>query len=69
MGYSRTRHFLGGTAPALPQPDTPMHVVLRDGRMAGSWRHLLADGRCELDIRIGADATRGGRRLWLGHRG
>jgi hypothetical protein len=55
MGYSRTRHFLGGTAPALPERDTPMHVVLRDGRMIGSWRHVLADRRCELDIRTGPD--------------
>lgn len=55
MGYSRTRHFLGGTAPALPERDTPMHVVLRDGRMIGSWRHVIEGGRCELDIRTGAD--------------
>jgi hypothetical protein len=55
MGYSRTRHFLGGTAPALPERDTPMHVVLRDGRMIGSWRHVLAGGRCGLDIRVGPD--------------
>lgn len=55
MGYSRTRHFLGGTAPALPERDTPMHVVLRDGRMIGSWRHVIEGGRCELDIRTGPD--------------
>jgi hypothetical protein len=55
MGYSRTRHFLGGTAPALPERDTPMHVVLRDGRMIGSWRHVLAVRRCVLDIRTGPD--------------
>lgn len=63
MGYSRTRHFLGGTAPALPERDTPMHVVLRDGRMIGSWRHVLAGGRCKLDIRTGpepgSDTSRG----------
>ena len=28
------------------------HVVLLDGRMAGSWRHTLRPDRCELDIRI-----------------
>ena len=56
MGYSRTRHFLGGTAPALPEGDTPMHVVLRDGRMIGNWRHVLAGGRCELDIRTGPES-------------
>ena len=53
MGYSRTRHFLGGIAPAVPQRDTPTHVVLQGGRMVGSWRHILARGRCELDIRTG----------------
>jgi hypothetical protein len=51
MGYSRSRYFLGGTAPARPERDTPMHVVLKDGQMIGSWRHDLAGGRCELDIR------------------
>ncbi len=65
MGYSRTRHFLGGTAPALPERDTPMHVVLRDGRMIGSWRHVLGGGRCELDIRIGAVAGGGGDRATI----
>jgi hypothetical protein len=33
-----------------------MHVVLLDGRMAGSWRHTLLPGRCELDIRLFASA-------------
>ncbi|MDQ0077241.1 winged helix DNA-binding domain-containing protein [Arthrobacter oryzae] len=62
MGYSRTRHFLGGTAPAMPERDAPMHVVLRDGRMIGSWRHVLAGGNCELDIRTGPDPGNGGNR-------
>jgi len=62
MGYSRTRHFLGGTAPAVPERDTPMHVVLRDGRMIGSWRHVLVGGICEVDIRTGADRGGGGNR-------
>ncbi|MBT2595401.1 winged helix DNA-binding domain-containing protein [Arthrobacter sp. ISL-72] len=57
MGYSRTRHFLGGIAPAVPQRDTPPHVVLQGGRMVGSWRHVLARGRCELDIRTGLDSA------------
>lgn len=61
MGYSRTRHFLGGTAPAVPERDTPMHVVLRDGRMIGSWRHVLTGGNCELVIRTGQDPG-GGRK-------
>ena len=52
MGYSATRHYLGGSAPAFPVGGAPMHVVLLDGRMAGSWRHTLFPGRCELDIRL-----------------
>lgn len=52
MGYSATRHYLGGSAPAFPIDGAPMHVVLLDGRMAGSWRHTLYPGRCELDIRL-----------------
>ncbi|KQR80743.1 hypothetical protein ASF98_18270 [Arthrobacter sp. Leaf337] len=62
MGYSRSRYFLGGTAPALPERDTPMHVVLSDGRMIGSWRHDLAGGRCELDIRTRSDPGPAGHR-------
>jgi hypothetical protein len=57
MGYSVSRHYFGGTAPAYPFGDNPMHVVLLDGVMAGSWRHSLvrrgsAAQRCELDIRL-----------------
>ncbi len=52
MGYSATRHYFGGSAPAFPLGGAPMHVVLLDGRMAGSWRHTLFPGRCELDIRL-----------------
>jgi hypothetical protein len=52
MGYSATRHYMGGSAPAFPFQGEPMHVVLLDGRMAGSWRHTLFPGRCELDIRL-----------------
>jgi hypothetical protein len=55
MGYSATRHYLGGRAPALPAEGMPIHVVLLDGRMAGSWRHMLLPGRCELDIRLSLD--------------
>ncbi|MDQ5861647.1 MAG: winged helix DNA-binding domain-containing protein [Actinomycetota bacterium] len=50
MGYSATRHYLGGRAPAFPVAGAPIHVVLLDGRMVGSWRHTLLPGRCELDI-------------------
>ena len=56
MGYSATRHYLGGTAPAFPVAGAPIHVVLLDGRMAGSWRHTMFAGRCELDIRLFAVA-------------
>lgn len=52
MGYSATRYYLGGRAPAIPVAGAPIHVVLVDGRMAGSWRHALSPGRCELDIRL-----------------
>lgn len=57
MGYSVSRGYLGGVAPAFPVDDAPMHVVLLDGRMAGSWRHRFVragsrDQRCELDIRM-----------------
>jgi hypothetical protein len=52
MGYSATRHYLGGTAPAFPVAGAPIHVVLLDGRMAGCWRHTMSAGRCELDIRL-----------------
>ncbi|MFE4543128.1 winged helix DNA-binding domain-containing protein [Arthrobacter sp. NPDC056727] len=57
MGYSVSRHYFGGTAPAYPFGDTPMHVVLSDGMLAGAWRHSLVRRgrevqRCELDIRL-----------------
>lgn len=57
MGYSVSRHYFGGTAPAFPFGDTPMHVVLSDGVLAGAWRHSLVRRgrtvqRCELDIRL-----------------
>ncbi|WP_427133068.1 DNA glycosylase AlkZ-like family protein [Pseudarthrobacter sp. S9] len=56
MGYSRSRHFLGGAAPFAPMAGEPVHLVLRDGRLAGVWRHSFVRGRCELDIRIGPPA-------------
>lgn len=52
MGYFATRHYMGGGAPAFPFAGDPIHVVLLDGRMAGSWRHKLLRDRCELDIRL-----------------
>ncbi|MGX1161742.1 winged helix DNA-binding protein [Arthrobacter sp. SLBN-100] len=63
MGYSATRHYLGGGAPAFPFRGEPMHVVLLDGRMAGSWRHTLVPGRCELDIRLTPSAETPGSPL------
>lgn len=52
MGYSQTRNHLGGTAPYYAASDTPMHVVLLDGKLAGWWRHRFTGGACELDIRM-----------------
>ena len=52
MGYSKTRHLLAGTAPFTPVPGRPLHLVLRDGRLAGVWRHGFVRGRCELDLRL-----------------
>lgn len=52
MGYSASRHYLGGAAPFAPAAGEPAHLVLRDGRLAGVWRHRLVSGRCELDIRL-----------------
>jgi hypothetical protein len=63
MGYSATRHYMGGGAPAFPFEGQPMHVVLLDGRMAGSWRHTLLPRRCELDIRMPSAADRPGSPL------
>jgi hypothetical protein len=62
MGYSATRHYFGGGAPAFPLGGAPMHVVLLDGRMAGSWRHTLFPGRCELDIRLVGSSDAGALR-------
>ncbi|YCK79349.1 winged helix DNA-binding domain-containing protein [Arthrobacter sp. D3-16] len=63
MGYSATRRYMGGGAPAFPFEGQPMHVVLLDGRMAGSWRHRLLPGRCELDIRLTSSDDRPGSPL------
>ncbi|MEV7660229.1 winged helix DNA-binding domain-containing protein [Paenarthrobacter sp. NPDC089316] len=58
MGYSQSRHYLGGTAPYLPEDNGPMHVVLLDGSLAGWWRHGFNGGVCELDVRMNRPATR-----------
>lgn len=64
MGYSVSRHYFGGTAPAFPFNDAPMHVVLLSGYMAGSWRHRLvrpaAGPSCELDVRLSTALARSG---------
>ncbi|MEA3551648.1 MULTISPECIES: DNA glycosylase AlkZ-like family protein [Micrococcaceae] len=52
MGSSATRHYIGGGAPAFLFQGQPMHVVLLDGRMVGSWRHTLHPDGCDLDIRL-----------------
>ncbi|UKA51246.1 winged helix DNA-binding domain-containing protein [Arthrobacter sp. FW305-123] len=57
MGYSQSRHFLGGTAPYFPEDNGPMHVVLLHGRLAGWWRHGFSGGACQLDVRMNRPAT------------
>ncbi|XKQ76823.1 winged helix DNA-binding domain-containing protein [Paenarthrobacter ilicis] len=57
MGYSQSRHYLGGTAPYFPEDKGPMHVVLVDGRLAGWWRHGFQGGVCELDLRMNRAVT------------
>ena len=57
MGYSQSRHYLGGTAPYVPEDNGPMHVVLVDGRLAGWWRHSFAGGTCGLEVRMNKPAN------------
>ncbi|QOT17687.1 winged helix DNA-binding domain-containing protein [Paenarthrobacter sp. YJN-5] len=57
MGYSQSRHYLGGTAPYFPEDNGPMHVVLLDGRLAGWWRHHFAGGGCDVEVRMNRPAT------------
>ena len=57
MGYSQSRHYLGGVAPYIPENGGPMHVVLLDGRQAGSWRHTFSGGACQLDVRMNEPTT------------
>ncbi|WP_166660273.1 winged helix DNA-binding domain-containing protein [Paenarthrobacter nitroguajacolicus] len=57
MGYSQSRHFLGGTAPIFPEDNGPMHVVLLDGRLAGWWRHGFSGRTCEMDVRMNRPTT------------
>jgi hypothetical protein len=57
MGYSQSRHFLGGVAPYFPEDNGPMHVVLLDGRLAGWWRHGFSGGACQLDVRMNRPTT------------
>jgi hypothetical protein len=57
MGYSQSRHYLGGRAPYFPEGDAPVHVVLLDGRLAGWWRHSFSGGVCEVDARMKRPTT------------
>ncbi|MHC8607198.1 winged helix DNA-binding domain-containing protein [Paenarthrobacter ureafaciens] len=57
MGYSQSRHYLGGTAPYFPEDNGPMHVVLLDGRLGGWWRHRFAGGGCDVEVRMNRPAT------------
>nr|WP_043846796.1 winged helix DNA-binding domain-containing protein [Arthrobacter crystallopoietes] len=44
MGYTPTRGYLGGSAPAPANAKVPSHVVLLNGRMTGNWQHALKPG-------------------------
>ncbi|MGO4249694.1 winged helix DNA-binding domain-containing protein [Paenarthrobacter sp. RAF54_2] len=57
MGYSQSRHYLGGRAPYFPEGDAPIHVVLLEGRLSGWWRHGFSGGICELDVRVNRPFT------------
>jgi hypothetical protein len=51
MGYSKTRGYLGGSAPAALSRTVPQHVLLLDGKMAGNWKHVLKPGPAELRLK------------------
>ena len=51
MGYTKTRGYLGGNAPAALGGEVPIHVLLLDGRMAGNWRHVLRPESAELRLK------------------
>lgn len=57
MGYSQSRHYLGGAAPFIPENGGPMHVVLLEGRLAGSWRHSFTAGACVIEVRMNRQAS------------
>ena len=57
MGYSQSRHYLGGTAPYFPEDNGPMHVVLLNGRLAGWWRHGFSGGACQVEVRMNRATT------------
>jgi len=50
MGYTPTRSYLGGSAPAPANAKVPSHVVLLDGRMAGNWQHALKPGATVVNV-------------------
>ena len=61
MGYSKTRGYLGGAAPAALSSTVPQHVLLLDGKMAGNWKHALKPGSAELgSSRCARSAPRSG---------
>lgn len=51
MGYTKTRGYLGGSAPAALSSAVPQHVLLLDGKMAGNWKHVLKPELAELRLR------------------
>jgi hypothetical protein len=58
MGYTPTRHYLGGTAPASVASRHPSHVVLLDGRMIGNWQHALKPESAVVSISLHRALTR-----------
>lgn len=50
MGYTPTRNYLGGPAPAPANAKVPSHVVLLDGRMIGNWQHALKPGAAVVNL-------------------
>ena len=50
MGYTPTRGYLGGAAPAPANAKVPSHVVLLDGRMIGNWQHALKPGTAVVNL-------------------
>jgi hypothetical protein len=62
MGYTPTRHYLGGQAPAAVASKQPSHVVLLDGRMIGNWQHTLKPESAVVSIMLHRTLTQAQKR-------